>query len=296
MNTQHRDIFLSCIVPVLNSEHSIRQSGIQLISFLNGEAFNYEIIFVDDCSSDHSTDQIIQIAEEYPDVVKYVFLSTNKGQHFATLTGMHFAHGQFVVTLDDDSQYQPEDISKLLHLNEQHQDAVCYGIPEKKKGISRIRIAFTVLITIFNLLFRNKKTKVSSFRCMKQQIARQIESSALRYVNIEQIIFRNKMNQVSIPVKHFQSIRGSSRYTLMRLLRFVMISLINYTYIVHRLILIATIILIMIAFLFLHTVIGILTVGCISFISLLYLYLIKKKYSGKVEINLHILSTNCYDR
>jgi polyisoprenyl-phosphate glycosyltransferase len=224
------DTYLSCIVPVYNSGKTIQCFVNILVNELNTMGFSYEIILVDDNSDDDSRVQINALCDQFENIVKKIFLKKNKGQHFATLTGIFHSKGQYVVTIDDDRQFHPEDIPQLLKNNNANEEGVTYGIPQKKIGVSSVRTFFAWLIYKGNSVIHKRKEQFSSFRCMPQNIAKSLSNQPNSFVNIEQIICNLKLTQYNILVNHHPSIAKKSRYTTRKLFVFVMLSVITYTY------------------------------------------------------------------
>jgi len=225
------ETYLSCIVPVYNSGKTIQYFVDLLMKELNTNGFTYEIILVDDNSVDDSRIQIHALCEQFEGTVKKIFLQKNKGQHFATLTGIFHSKGQYVVTIDDDRQFHPEDIAQLLKNSKALKEGVTYGIPQRKTGVSSVRTFFAWLIYKANSIIHKRKTQLSSFRCMSQNIAKTISKRPNSFVNIEQIICIIKIPQYNIFVNHHPSIAKKSRYTTRKLFVFVVLSVITYTYV-----------------------------------------------------------------
>ncbi len=119
---------VSVIIPVFNAERYINELYRELKTVLSEQFNRFEIIFVDDASSDGSGDAVHAIAEADPSCTA-VSLSENVGQQKATFCGLQYTSGEYVVTIDDDGQYAPDDIIRLHEMiSEQELDCV-YGIP-----------------------------------------------------------------------------------------------------------------------------------------------------------------------
>ena len=93
---------LSCIIPVYNNEKTVRELAETLNEILN-EKYQFEIIFVNDCSKDRSLMEINSLAEDYK-FVSCVNLSRNGGQNNALLHGFRHARGEKVMVMDADLQ------------------------------------------------------------------------------------------------------------------------------------------------------------------------------------------------
>lgn len=100
---------LSLVIGLLNEEENIHPLLEQTRTALEG--IDYEIILVDDGSTDGTVSQILKYAD---DRVKLIELSKNYGQSTAMAAGIDFSDGEYVVTLDGDLQNDPADIPRLL--------------------------------------------------------------------------------------------------------------------------------------------------------------------------------------
>jgi len=104
---------LSIVVPIHNEEHSILPLYDRLTAVLQSLRRTYEIIFIDDASSDKSVELLANLVET-DGRLKVVRLRRNFGQTAALAAGFHEARGQIVIAMDGDLQHAPEDIPALL--------------------------------------------------------------------------------------------------------------------------------------------------------------------------------------
>ena len=109
---------VSVVVPIYNEVESIPKLLNKIHDSLEKTGLNYELICVDDGSSDGSTELLKQEAQQRP-YLKAIILRRNYGQTPAMAAGFNYATGEVVVTLDGDLQNDPADIPILLDkLNE----------------------------------------------------------------------------------------------------------------------------------------------------------------------------------
>ena len=104
---------VSVVVPVFNSAQTLDALLGRLESCLKDGWTPFELIFVDDGSSDHSWQVLSRLAKMNSNV-KAVRLSRNFGQHYAVLAGVQRATGDITAIMDCDLQDQPEDMTKIL--------------------------------------------------------------------------------------------------------------------------------------------------------------------------------------
>src|SRR5271156_1582564 len=104
---------LSIVVPIHNEEHSILPLYDRLSTVLIGLGRPYEILYIDDASTDRSHELLRNLVETDPHL-KVVRLRRNFGQTAALSAGFHEARGKVIIAMDGDLQHAPEDIPALL--------------------------------------------------------------------------------------------------------------------------------------------------------------------------------------
>ena len=117
------DPHLSVVIPVHNEEHSLLPLYDRLIGVLEGLAKPFEIIVIDDCSTDGSRELLANLVE-HDERLRAVLLRRNFGQAAALAAGFELARGQTVIALDGDLQHAPEDIPALLAKIDEGYDVV----------------------------------------------------------------------------------------------------------------------------------------------------------------------------
>ena len=105
-------IELSLVIPVHNEGDNLAPLAAEIKQALSPE-FRFEIIFVDDGSSDDSRERLRQLRSRYPEI-RPLFHRRCHGQSRALITGIRRARSPLIVTLDGDGQNDPADIEKLL--------------------------------------------------------------------------------------------------------------------------------------------------------------------------------------
>lgn len=119
---------ISVVVPVYNGSETIAELVERLGAVLSSAALAYEVILVDDGSTDGSWHIAQNLAQSGPHV-RGLRLGRNYGQENAVLAGIRSANYPLTVTLDDDLQNRPEDIPQLLAALDDNTDLV-YGVAE----------------------------------------------------------------------------------------------------------------------------------------------------------------------
>lgn len=106
---------LSIVIPLLNEEESIKELYHWIATVMQSNGFLYELIFIDDGSTDSSWKIIEQISAEHPEVKGIQFLK-NFGKSQALHAGFAMAKGEVVITMDADLQDNPEEIPELYKM------------------------------------------------------------------------------------------------------------------------------------------------------------------------------------
>jgi glycosyltransferase involved in cell wall biosynthesis len=121
---------VSVVVPAYNEAENLEALLAELTSALEPLGEPYEILVVDDGSTDGS-DAVLPALERRHPMLRPIRFTRNAGQSAAFLAGFEAARGEVIVTLDADLQNNPADIPALLRLLEDH-DAVC-GVRRKRR-------------------------------------------------------------------------------------------------------------------------------------------------------------------
>ncbi|MFO7305522.1 MAG: glycosyltransferase family 2 protein [Gammaproteobacteria bacterium] len=110
---------LSIVVPVHNEADNVAPLVREIHASLRG-SITFEVVFVDDGSTDHTAESIRRIAHELPGV-RLLRHSRRCGQSVAIVTGVRAARAEWITTLDGDGQNDPADIPRFLHALAQDQ-------------------------------------------------------------------------------------------------------------------------------------------------------------------------------
>ena len=131
---------LSVVLPVYNEEGNIEKLAEELQTVLESEEIEkyqpFEILFVDDGSSDGSRQRLRELAED-DDAIQAIFLQQNFGQSAALSAGIDKASGDVIVTMDSDRQNDPNDIPRLLKKYEEGYDCVSGWRADRKDPIGK---------------------------------------------------------------------------------------------------------------------------------------------------------------
>lgn len=208
---------VSIVIPGLNEGESLGELAARVRASLDGLR-TYEIIFVDDGSTDNSWEVISQLGREDPRI-KGVRLRKNFGKAMALSAGFQRARGDIIFTLDADLQDDPADLPAFLEQLDGGMDVVVGWKVQRLDPSNRL-----ILSRIFNGTVRKATgVKLHDMNCGFKGYRREV----LRTIPIYGDLFRfipafaawEGFRVTEVPVKHHARKYGKSRYGLERILR-----------------------------------------------------------------------------
>ncbi len=219
----------SVVIPVYNSVDSLPIITQELIDFFHSLSHPFEIIFVDDSSTDGSRQKLIELAKKNGSNVKSILLQKNFGQHNATICGLGFAKGDWIITMDDDLQHPTKEISKLISKQKETNAEIVYGIFPRKKKHSAVRNLGSKVVKNSSRILRKSPGEGSSFRLMTKRLAEELSKHRLSFLFIEEIVTWYTHNITFIEVEHHPRRFKQSNYTGLSLIKMVSNLVIYYT-------------------------------------------------------------------
>lgn len=209
---------LSIVVPVYNGAASVGHL-VHALSELR-PAGGIEIVLVNDGSPDNSADICRALVASASVPVTYVEHARNYGEHNAVMTGLHYARGDYVITMDDDLQNPPEEVVKLYdHARLGGWDVVYTRYAVKEHASWRnLGSRFANKVADW-LLDKPKGLYLSSFRCMSALVVKAVQKYEGPYPYVDGLVMQVTQRIDSISVAHLPRMEGRSNYTLKRLVR-----------------------------------------------------------------------------
>ncbi|MBP3536651.1 MAG: glycosyltransferase family 2 protein [Muribaculaceae bacterium] len=107
---------ISVVIPLYNEEESLPELYAWIQRVMKANGFSYEVIFVDDGSTDRSFDVIRKLADDDPEHIRAASFRRNYGKSPALNTGFGMARGNVVITMDADLQDSPDEIPELYRM------------------------------------------------------------------------------------------------------------------------------------------------------------------------------------
>lgn len=213
---------LSILIPIFNEEESISPLYGRLITALKKTGRPYEVIFIDDGSSDSSLEILLDISKKNPNV-KVISFSRNFGQTAALSAGIDFSSGEILIPMDGDLQNDPEDILSLLQKIEEGYDVVSGWRKTRKDPFFTRRFPSMVANKIISSI---GGVRLHDYGCMLKAYKRDILKNIRLYGEMHRFIplYAHWIGaRVSeIPVNHFPRRSGSSKYGLGRIFKVIL--------------------------------------------------------------------------
>lgn len=227
MNESSPPVTVSIVVPVyagaaflIELVDRLERSRTELID-VTAPVHIAELIFVDDAAIDHSPVLLDQLAADRP-WLRVLHLSKNFGQHPATIAGILYSCGDWVVTLDEDLQHPPEKLQDMLALAATKGLDVIYAEPEGAIHQSLVRDAGSRLFKrlIATLTGERHIPLFNSFRLLRGPVARAASSVCAHetYFDVALCWFTQRIGTLRIDMKDQRVISGAnSGYSLRKL-------------------------------------------------------------------------------
>jgi len=207
---------VSVVVPVYNSELTLRPLLERLRTVHTSLGLRHEVILVNDGSRDGSWRQIEALADAFPEM-RGIDLMRNYGQHNALLCGIRAARFNVIVTLDDDLQNPPEEITRLLAKLAEGYDVV-YGTPATARhGPFRNSASWLTKLVLQEAMGAASAGSVSSYRAFRTRVRDAFTHYSSPNVSIDVLLTWGTNRFDSVPVRHDSRTEGTSNYTFMKL-------------------------------------------------------------------------------
>lgn len=210
--------YISVLIPLLNEQDSLTELQQRLHDALEGIGKPYEILYINDGSTDNTQRILEDFHERFP-TVKVIEFNKNYGQHMALFAGFQGCQGDIIITIDGDLQNPPEEIPRLVSKMEEGYEVVATYRKNRHDSLFR-RFASNIVNKITSRLVG---VKLKDYGCMLRAYSRPVidhinmctESSS--FIPALANTFARKI--VEIEVAHEERKKGQSKYSIFRLLR-----------------------------------------------------------------------------
>jgi dolichol-phosphate mannosyltransferase len=220
---------ISIIIPSFNEEENIRKTAGVLSAVLTADKADYELIFVDDGSSDGTWREIEMLSAE-EDCIKGIRFSRNFGKEGAIFAGLRRARGEAAVIIDCDLQHPPELIPGMLKLHRQGFEVV--------EAVKRTRGKESLLYKLFAKMFYNAMKansnidldKASDFKLLDRKVIGALLDMPERLTFFRALSSWVGFNKTQLEFDVQKRAKGRSKWSFTGLFKFALSNLTSFTY------------------------------------------------------------------
>lgn len=208
-------ITLSVVIPVHNEEGCVEELHSELRDALDRIGYSWEIVFVDDGSTDDTPHRLSKLRSG-DSRVRTARFPTNRGQSAALAEGFRLCRGKTIVSMDGDLQFNPNEISALLQALEST-DVVCGWRRPRQDEWHRRLLSFLAYLAQYGVLGERVHDPGCTFRAYRRRCVGKLALQPGHHRFLPYLL-RMKGHRVSeIPVSHRKRKYGQSKYGLLRL-------------------------------------------------------------------------------
>jgi len=222
-------LVLSVVVPCFNEEEIIGDANRRLRVVLEQAPLDFEIIYVDDGSSD-STPEILRRLQESDDRVRVVRFSRNFGHQMAITAGLEHASGDAVVVIDADLQDPPEVILEFVQRWMDGYDVV-YGVRAEREGETAFKL--WTAKAFYRCIARLSDTRIpldtGDFRLMDRRVVNALLGMPERDRFVRGMVSWLGFSQVGVSYRREARSAGTTKFSFFKMLRFAMDGIFSFS-------------------------------------------------------------------
>ncbi|MDD4236685.1 MAG: glycosyltransferase family 2 protein [Bacteroidales bacterium] len=216
------EINMSVVIPVFNDQEVLEELYTRLTQVLSKLTGEYEIVLVDDGSSDNSWQKIENLKVSNRSVVG-IKLMRNFGQQNAIAAGLDFVSGDVTVIMDSDLQDRPEDIPKLIEALEKNDASMAISKwKTRKDGVLKIfvsRIFYAVSKKITKI---NHQQGLGVFRAIRKEAIEELKKYNEKTSTTLSLLYWIGVDYVTVELDRDERFAGKSGYNLKKMLKLTM--------------------------------------------------------------------------
>jgi len=220
----------SIIAPIFNERESMPELLRRVSAVMDGLGEAWELILVDDGSSDGSTDEIRRLAAQ-DEHIRPVIFARNFGHQIAVTAGLDYSRGDAVVIIDSDLQDPPEVIAELVAKWREGYEVV-YAVRAEREGESWFK-TFTASL-FYRLIFRITDIKIpldtGDFRLMDRKVVDVMNSMRERDRFLRGMSAWVGFKQVGVAYKRAARFAGSTKYPFRKMLKLALNAITGFSY------------------------------------------------------------------
>ncbi len=211
------DLEVSIVTPMHNEVECIREFYGRTKAALDGLTASYEIVMVNDGSTDGTGAIIEEISSRDPSVVG-VFLSRNRGQGTAIYAGLQESRGRYVVIMDADLQHLPEEIPLLVREMRRGFDFVKGARRNRKESLLLRRLPSRIANYLIRRISKCDVKDMGGFGCVRGDLGRSLRLRSGQHRLLPALVFIMGGSVTEVPVSAPPRFAGKSHYGISRFL------------------------------------------------------------------------------
>jgi glycosyltransferase involved in cell wall biosynthesis len=209
----------SIVMPVFQSAAYIQVNVARVAAVMDAIGAGYEIILVDDNSSDDTWGMLVKLKATTPHL-RIFRLARNVGITPATYAGALQANGEYIITLDDDLQHPPEEIPKLIAALNQNQVDIVFGNPENRHHAYKLHPALVWFGKfLFHQVYMRRYRKLFFFTTFRLFRASLLQKNGGPWGHLFFIWQLDPRRCMDVPTQHQKRMQGTSNHNFWKQVR-----------------------------------------------------------------------------
>ncbi len=223
-------IEFSVIAPIYNENDNLPELYRRVREVMDSTGQPWELVLVDDGSTDGSTEQIRALAQQDPRVRPVIF-ARNFGHQIAVTAGLDYARGQAVIIIDADLQDPPEVMLDLIARWKEGYEVV-YAVRTEREGETWFKKTTAALF--YRLIYRITDVDIpldtGDFRLLDRKVVDVMKQMRERHRFLRGMSAWVGFRQIGVPYKRAPRFAGETKYPLKKMLRLALNAITGFSY------------------------------------------------------------------
>lgn len=213
--------YISIVIPVHNEQEVLEELYKRLTDTLDALEHPFEIILVNDGSTDRSAHLLEAFHQRRPAQIRIIEFNGNFGQHMAIMAGFEHVRGQIIITMDADLQNPPEEIGKLVQAMEAGHDVINTYREARQDSWWRLKVSkWHNQIRAWMMPQLKMKDEGCMLRAYRRNIVDLMVSTGESTTFIPALALTYAANPTEVGVAHAERSAGTSSYNFYKLIRY----------------------------------------------------------------------------
>lgn len=213
--SENQEIEISIVTPMHNEEGCIHEFHRRISSALMGMGVTYEIILVNDGSTDSTADIICELSRTDPHL-HGIFLARNRGQCTAIYAGIQNSRGRYVVIMDGDLQHKPEEVPSLIEEIRKGYDLVSGCRQKREESLVLRRIPSKIANYLMRATSGCQIRDMGGLSCVRGNLARRLALREGQHRLIPALVWSMGGSVSEVPISAPPRFAGKSHYGIGR--------------------------------------------------------------------------------